>query len=229
MQRSLVLIGILLIAGALLCSGPAAAQGLCGRAHCVALPDVFAPMPAHQTGSRLIYIAVGVAPRPLLYGLFANDAGTPLCDVEVAYAIDNPSIDDMAGTARIAVLMPDEIEWRGLSNQVESGYSLTTEVRSWRASDCSYIRLTPAEQQVTAIDLANLQVTGSVRNDTGQTLSDLRVRLMPGNAFSHHHDLQLTGISLSPGATAIYSETLQLWYHGGTITSFSVSAIGRGD
>ncbi len=228
MRQRLLLAALILTASGLGGIAPARAQTSCGRAYCLALPAVTAPAPLHLVTSEL-YATFGAGANLLVYGLFANDSGAPLCDVAIRYWLFNPGEAVQSDTRRIDVVMPDEIEWRVLFRNPAGGYSFTTAVEQWRSEDCNYVRLTPIEQRVVERDAFVLEVSGSVRNDSAQTVRDPRIRLSPGEAFSHHDDYLLTGVSIAPGATATYSTTVFFRYHGGLITSFDVSAIGRGD
>jgi hypothetical protein len=223
MRRHLAALVLLIVAGALGAGAPAAAQPLCPRAYCVALPVVHTPLPAFLVGSEVRYYLLGHLPIGLLYAQFGSSTGAPVCDVVVDYLVDKPVGADEAGTVTIPVVMPDEIEWRSLAQEPEPGSSLRIAVRSWRIASCDYVRLTALELRGTALDYSLTQIEGSIRNDTPVTVRSPRVRLYPGHAFRHHYDFTLEGVTLEPGATATYSQMMTgMWYS----TAFSASAIG---
>ena len=226
-MRRLVLVGILILAPFWLTTPPLRAQAACSDAHCLFFPLVTYPPPVRFERSEQSFYMVGVVPVGVIYGVFTNQIATPICDVTIDYQIDNPTVLDQSGSRTITVVMPDEEEWRFLDNQKEQDYTVRAVVRNWRADGCLYTRLTPIDQMVTQLSFSAMAVTGTVRNDSGNTVRGLRVRLMPGQNYTHHYDLNIPNVVLTPGMTATYSTTMSIWYM--PVNSYAVSAIGADD
>lgn len=155
-----------------------------------------------------------------------NNTTTTICNIRVGYGLTTSSNAIVVEQSSFPVVFPAEtvhfsesfIDWEDIVS-----YQAT--VSEWHSEHCPYAQLTPVSQEVTQTDAYSVSITGTIRNDTATTLTNIVVMLSPG-VYKSSQVVQVMPTTLDPGGVGTYSGGMFFPHAPYLPTSFDVRAYG---